>query len=60
LFSEQPRHAVNEVYDCNLAFDPACTDLLSVWLLGIPGECMHEKMGFRIGKYGYKRGGIQV
>ncbi|XP_053380250.1 uncharacterized protein LOC123524569 [Mercenaria mercenaria] len=58
--NKKTKHDVNEVFDCELSFDPACTDILSLWLLGMDGECMHENMGFRIGTRGYKRGGIQV
>lgn len=60
FIKEETKHGLNEVYDCDLSFDPACTDILGVWLLGMEGECLHENSGFRVGTRGYKRGGIQV
>lgn len=58
--TEETKHAVNEPYECGVSVDPVCKDQLSVWLLGIDGECLHSNAGFRIGTNGYKRGGIQV
>ncbi|KAL4219011.1 hypothetical protein ACF0H5_021595 [Mactra antiquata] len=57
---KEPKYGVGEVHECGFAFDPACHDLLSVWVLGVDGECMHGNTGFRIGNHGYRRGGIQL
>ncbi|WAR31632.1 DOPO-like protein, partial [Mya arenaria] len=57
---QQPAHEVGVPYECELNFDRACREQLSVWLLGTQGQCVHEHAGFRIGQRGYKLGGIQV
>ncbi|XP_067662440.1 tyramine beta-hydroxylase-like [Haliotis asinina] len=34
---------------------PACQDVIGMWAVGIPGQCLYKEAGFRIGKTGYKR-----
>ncbi|KAL4219111.1 hypothetical protein ACF0H5_021694 [Mactra antiquata] len=57
---KQTKHDVGELYECELDFDKACIDTLSVWALGMNGECMHENTGFRVGNRGYRRLGLQL
>ncbi|XP_046545867.1 tyramine beta-hydroxylase-like [Haliotis rubra] len=40
--------------DCGM-FSPVCQDLIGLWGVGLPGQCLYKETGFRIGKTGYKR-----
>ncbi|XP_067664198.1 dopamine beta-hydroxylase-like [Haliotis asinina] len=40
--------------DCEM-FSPVCQDLIGMWGVGLPGQCLFKDTGFRIGKTGYKR-----
>ncbi|KAK3098156.1 hypothetical protein FSP39_016749 [Pinctada imbricata] len=51
----------NEPFTCGMGATMQCmTDLLSVWVIGSKGECMHKDAGFRIGPNGYKKLAIQM
>lgn len=39
--------------ECKMT-SPDCTNIISSWTLGRPGECFGDKIGYRIGQKGYK------
>ncbi|KAK6166896.1 hypothetical protein SNE40_023501 [Patella caerulea] len=46
-------------HQCGMVASRECGQILSIWTLGSPGECLHEKVGIRIGSNGIKRVALQ-
>ncbi|XP_059152468.1 uncharacterized protein LOC131938453 isoform X2 [Physella acuta] len=52
--------ATNSSFECGMVASPKCQDFLSVWTVGLSGDCSHPDAGVRIGVNGYKRIALQV
>ena len=50
---------LSEAQDCMMGVD-GCSNSISVWTLGMAGECFNPQAGFRIGKGGITRVSLQV
>ncbi|KAI8782663.1 tyramine beta-hydroxylase, partial [Biomphalaria glabrata] len=50
---------VNGPYECGMSAGASCQDFLSVWTVGLSGDCSHPMAGVRIGLNGYKKVAIQ-
>ncbi|XP_059152475.1 tyramine beta-hydroxylase-like [Physella acuta] len=54
------QEATSNIYECGMTSSGNCQDFLSVWTVGLSGDCSHQNAGVRIGVNGYKRVAIQV
>ncbi|XP_059152473.1 DBH-like monooxygenase protein 1 [Physella acuta] len=52
--------ATNSTFECGMVPSSICQDLLSIWTVGLFGDCSHPSAGVRIGVNGYKRIALQV
>ncbi|XP_055957928.1 tyramine beta-hydroxylase isoform X1 [Patella vulgata] len=46
-------------HECGMVASRECGQILSIWTLGSSGECLHDKVGIRIGTNGIKRVALQ-
>ncbi|KAK3099911.1 hypothetical protein FSP39_011698 [Pinctada imbricata] len=60
--SEKVReNVVGKAYECLLSPGGACgKELIAGWAVGLKGECLDPKVGFRMGSNGYKKMALQV
>lgn len=51
--------ATPEPFECGMLASDKCQNFLSVWTVGLAGECYHPQTGIRVGVNGYKRVAMQ-
>ncbi|XP_050411531.1 uncharacterized protein LOC126826385 [Patella vulgata] len=44
---------------CGMVASNECSQIINIWTLGIAGDCVHDKIGFRIGANGIRRVALQ-
>ncbi|XP_050414252.2 uncharacterized protein LOC126828504 [Patella vulgata] len=44
---------------CNMVPSSKCKQVISIWTVGLSGDCIHNSTGFRIGTKGFKRAALQ-
>ncbi|CAL1534325.1 unnamed protein product, partial [Lymnaea stagnalis] len=47
-------------FECGMLASSKCMKILSIWTVGMPGDCFHPNTGIRIGANGYKRMALQL
>nr|KAG5700389.1 hypothetical protein BaRGS_029641 [Batillaria attramentaria] len=47
-------------YECDMLPDLKCKIILTVWTLGLNGDCFHPSAGVRLGKHGLKKLAVQL
>ncbi|KAH9503101.1 hypothetical protein Btru_069960 [Bulinus truncatus] len=50
----------SEPYECGMAASRKCTRVVSIWTVGLTGECFHSSTGISIGNKGHKRIAVQL
>ncbi|XP_005109973.1 tyramine beta-hydroxylase, partial [Aplysia californica] len=49
----------NQPFECDMLATQNCQDFISIWSVGLAGECYHPDAGVRIGINGYKKVALQ-
>lgn len=60
VFGCEDSVAPRSAYECDMLPDRQCKMILTVWTLGLAGDCLHLDAGVRMGKNGLKKIAIQL
>lgn len=58
--STDSQEMINGPYECGMVASPSCQMFISVWTVGLAGDCAHPLAGIKLGQGGYKKIAIQV
>ncbi|KAH9503104.1 hypothetical protein Btru_069965 [Bulinus truncatus] len=59
LFGCSDDQVASGPFECGMVASQRCQEFLSVWTVGLAGDCSHPQAGIRVGTNGYKRMAIQ-
>ncbi|KAH9503110.1 hypothetical protein Btru_069976 [Bulinus truncatus] len=59
LFGCKDDQVATGPFECGMVASEKCQEFLSVWTVGLAGDCSHPQAGIRVGTNGYKRMAIQ-
>ncbi|XP_055862377.1 tyramine beta-hydroxylase-like [Biomphalaria glabrata] len=57
---EDSQEMINGPYECGMVASPSCQMFISVWTVGLAGDCAHPLAGIKLGQGGYKKIAIQL
>ncbi|KAK7088602.1 MOXD1 homolog 1-like [Littorina saxatilis] len=60
IFGCEDSVSTRSAFQCDMLPDPKCKMILTVWTLGLNGDCFHPNAGVRIGKNGIKKLAVQL
>ncbi|XP_046360947.2 uncharacterized protein LOC124138380 isoform X1 [Haliotis rufescens] len=52
--------ATPEPFMCAMLAHRSCLDIIGTWTVGSQGDCLHNNVGFSIGKTGYRKAALQI
>ncbi|KAH9503100.1 hypothetical protein Btru_069958 [Bulinus truncatus] len=52
--------SISGPFECGMSPSNLCTHVISIWAVGLPGDCFHPKTGITIGTKGFKRIAVQL
>ncbi|KAL3870612.1 hypothetical protein ACJMK2_038660 [Sinanodonta woodiana] len=58
--NKSENYTANKAGECFMSAQEGCDDIVAVWTVGIPGICLHDNIGIRIGTKGYKRAVMEL
>uniref|UniRef100_A0A2C9JLJ9 Copper type II ascorbate-dependent monooxygenase C-terminal domain-containing protein n=1 Tax=Biomphalaria glabrata TaxID=6526 RepID=A0A2C9JLJ9_BIOGL len=59
LFGCTDDQVASDPFECGMVASEKCQQFLSVWTVGLAGECFHPETGVRVGTHGFKRMAMQ-